>query len=36
VHFIGLDEFARSTTGKVERHELEAQLDIINPTGATP
>ena len=36
VVFIGLDEFPRSTTGKVKRHELEARLHTITATGATP
>ncbi len=29
VVFIGLDEFPRSTTGKVKRHELEARLPML-------
>lgn len=35
VHFIGLDEFPRSTTGKVKRHEPEARLRQPTDTGAT-
>ncbi len=27
VHFIGLDEFPRSTSGKIQRHALEARLE---------
>ena len=34
VVFIGLDEFPRSTTGKVKRHELEARLRHGNGQGA--
>ncbi len=26
VHFIELDDFPRSTSGKIQRHELEARL----------
>ena len=26
VHFIGFDDFPRSTTGKIQRHEMEARL----------
>jgi fatty-acyl-CoA synthase len=27
IHFIGFDEFPRSTSGKIQRHELEKRLD---------
>jgi fatty-acyl-CoA synthase len=27
VHFIDFDDFPRSTTGKIQRHELEARLE---------
>ena len=36
VVFIGLDDFPRSTTGKVKRHELEARLPIHPAQAATP
>jgi fatty-acyl-CoA synthase len=30
VHFIGFEEFPRSTTGKILRHEMEARLKDID------
>jgi acyl-CoA synthetase (AMP-forming)/AMP-acid ligase II len=35
-HFIGLDEFPRSTTGKVKRQELEARLGKPCKSEAAP
>jgi fatty-acyl-CoA synthase len=29
IHFIGFDEFPRSTSGKIQRHELEKRLDEV-------
>ncbi|OYV33278.1 MAG: hypothetical protein B7Z80_24515 [Rhodospirillales bacterium 20-64-7] len=30
IRFIGVDDLPRSTTGKIQRHELERQLDETN------
>ncbi|BCH20376.1 class I adenylate-forming enzyme family protein [Mesorhizobium sp. L-8-3] len=34
VHFIGFDDFPRSTTGKILRHEMEQRLKAEQPAGS--